>query len=102
MKATLKYRYVILPHIKLKLKNRPIGTMARRNTLPVIFTVFRPSSSVVVRARIWVISVAKARCHVVRIIATVAIDVSEGNVPFQPCSEVRTEIYASPSVSVIA
>ena len=69
MKATLRYRYVTLPQIKLRLKKRPIGTMARRYTRPVIFTVFRPSSRVVVRARSWVIKVANARCHVVRMIA---------------------------------
>lgn len=69
MKATLKYKYVRLPHIRDKLKAAPIGTMARRYTLPVIFIVLRPSSSLVVRAMIWVISVAKARCPVVRRIA---------------------------------
>ena len=66
MKATLKYKYVKLPQIKLKLKKTPIGTIARRYTLPVIFTVFRPSRSVVVRAKICVIIVAKVRCHAVR------------------------------------
>jgi len=80
MKATLKYKYVRLPHIRLKLKNKPIGTIARRYTLPVIFTVFRPSRRVVVRARIWVMSVANARCHVVRMIAIEATDISERRV----------------------
>ncbi len=58
-----------LPQIKLKLKKRPMGTMARRYTRPVIGTFFLESSMVVVRAIIWVISVANARCHVVREIA---------------------------------
>lgn len=57
-----------MPQIKLKLKKIPIGTIARRYTRPVILTVFRPSRRVVVRARTWVMKVAKAKCHVVRMI----------------------------------
>jgi hypothetical protein len=30
IKATLKYRYALLPQIKLREKKTPIGTMARR------------------------------------------------------------------------
>jgi hypothetical protein len=67
MKATLRYKYVKLPQIRLKLKNSPIGRMALRYIRPVILTVFRASRRVVVRARIWVMNVAKMRCHVVRI-----------------------------------
>ena len=62
----------MLPQIKDRLKNAPIGTIARRYILPVILTVFRPSRSFVVRARSWVIRVAKSRCHVVR---TTAADI---------------------------
>jgi hypothetical protein len=66
MNETLRYKYVKFPQIKLKLKNKPIGKIARRYTGPVILTALRPSSSFVVRARIWVMAVAKTRCHVVR------------------------------------
>lgn len=66
MKATLRYRYAWLPQIKLKLKKRPIGTIARRYTLPVMGTFFLESRMVVKRARIWVMMVAKTKCHVVR------------------------------------
>ena len=66
MNETLRYRYVMFPHINDKLKKSPIGSIARRYTLPVILTVFRPLRSVVVRARICVMRVAKTRCHVVR------------------------------------
>jgi hypothetical protein len=66
MNATLRYMYAWFPHIKLRLKKNPIGTIARTYTLPVILTVFRASSSVVVRARTWVAMVAKTKCHVVR------------------------------------
>ncbi len=66
MNETLNYKYVKFPQIKLKLKNTPIGTMARRYTLPVILTVFRPSKSVVVRAMTCVMTVAKIKCHAVR------------------------------------
>ena len=66
MKETLKYKYVRFPQIRLKLKNSPIGTMALRYTFPVIAIFFRPSSRVVVRARSWVIMVAKTRCHAVK------------------------------------
>lgn len=65
MNDTLKYRYVRFPQIKDKLNIKPIGTMARRYILPVMGTFLRESSTVVKRARIWVISVAKAKCHVV-------------------------------------
>ena len=44
----------------------PIGTMARRYTRPVILTFFRSSKIVVKRAISWVITVAKTRCHDVR------------------------------------
>lgn len=66
MNETLKYKYVKLPQIKLRLKKTPIGTMARKYTRPVIFTVFRPSKSFVVRAMTWVMTVAKIKCHDVR------------------------------------
>lgn len=58
-----------LPQIKLKLKKTPIGTMARRYRRPVILTLRRPSRRPVKRAKIWVMMVAKVRCHVVRKIA---------------------------------
>jgi hypothetical protein len=66
MKATLRYRYAWLPQIKLILKKIPMGTMARRYTRPVMGTFFRESRTVVKRARIWVMTVAKTKCHVVR------------------------------------
>jgi hypothetical protein len=66
MKATLRYKYAWLPQIKLKLKNRPMGTMARRYTRPFMGTFFLESSMVVPRARNWVMMVAKIKCHVVR------------------------------------
>jgi hypothetical protein len=66
MKATLKCRYAWLPQIKLKLKKRPMGTIARRYTRPVMGTFFRESRMVVKRARNWVMTVAKTKCHVVR------------------------------------
>lgn len=71
MNATLRYRYVRLPQINDKLKKAPMGTIARRYTLPVIFTVFRPSSSFVVRDMIWVMTVAKVRCQHVSVIAVI-------------------------------
>jgi hypothetical protein len=52
----------------------PMGTMARRYTLPVIGTFLRESKTVVKRAKPWVIRVAKPKCHVVRTMA--AKDVS--------------------------
>lgn len=55
-----------MPQIKLKLKKRPMGTMALRYMRPVIGTECLESRVVVKRAMIWVISVAKERCHVVR------------------------------------
>jgi hypothetical protein len=66
MKATLRYKYAWLPQIKLMLKKMPMGTIARRYTRPVMGTFFRESRMVVKRARIWVMIVAKTRCHVVR------------------------------------
>lgn len=66
MKATLRYRYAWLPQIKLILKKIPMGTMARRYTRPVMGTFFLESRTVVKRARIWVMTVAKTKCHVVR------------------------------------
>jgi hypothetical protein len=66
MNETLRYKYVKFPQIKLRLKNNPIGTIALRYTLPVIFTVFLPSRSVVVRAIICVMMVANTKCHDVR------------------------------------
>jgi hypothetical protein len=66
MNATLRYRYVRFPHIRLKLKNSPMGKIARRYVPEFIFTFFRPSRRVVVLAMIWVMIVAKKRCHVVR------------------------------------
>lgn len=67
--ATLRYRYAWFPQIKLKLKNMPMGTIARRYTRPVMGTFFLESRIVVNRARNWVIKVAKTKCHVVRKIA---------------------------------
>jgi len=49
-----------------RLKNAPIGTMARRYVLPSILTVLRPSRRVVVRARTCVAIVANNKCHVVK------------------------------------
>lgn len=69
MKETLRYKYVTFPQIKLKLKNTPIGTIARRYIRPVIGTFLLESRVWVKRAMIWVMRVAKARCHVVRTIA---------------------------------
>ena len=66
IKATLRYRYAWLPQIKLILKKIPMGTMARRYTRPVMGTFFLESRTVVKRARIWVMTVAKTKCHVVR------------------------------------
>jgi hypothetical protein len=66
IKATLRYRYAWLPQIKLILKKMPMGTMARRYTRPVMGTFFLESRTVVKRARIWVMTVAKTKCHVVR------------------------------------
>ena len=68
MKATLRYRYVRLPHINDPLNAAPMGTIARRYRRPVILMFLRPSSIVVVRAMIWVMIVAKSKCHVVRMI----------------------------------
>lgn len=66
MNETLRYKYVKFPQIKLKLKKTPMGTMALKYTFPVILTFFRPSRSVVVRAMICVMTVAKTKCHAVR------------------------------------
>ena len=55
----------MLPQIKDRLNNAPIGTIARRYIRPVILTVFLPSRSFVVRASTWVMRVANSRCHVV-------------------------------------
>jgi hypothetical protein len=66
MNETLRYRYVRLPQIKLKLKKSPMGTIALRYIFPVILTFFLPSRRVVVRAMICVMMVAKMRCHAVR------------------------------------
>lgn len=43
-----------------------MGTMARRYTRPVMGTFFLESRTVVKRARIWVMTVANTKCHVVR------------------------------------
>ena len=67
MNATERYKYALLPQIKLKLKKKPIGRMARRYMRPVILTVFRPSSRVVVRASSWVMKVANIMCHAVSV-----------------------------------
>jgi hypothetical protein len=48
------------------LKKMPMGTIARRYTRPVMGTFFLESRTEVQRARIWVMIVAKTRCHVVR------------------------------------
>lgn len=48
---------------KLSEYNIPIGTIARKYTLPVILTVFRPSRRVLVLERIWVNIVANMRCQ---------------------------------------
>lgn len=45
---------------------RPMGTMVRKYTRPVIGTFFRESSIVVQRAMSCVINVANSMCHVVR------------------------------------
>jgi len=66
MKETLRYMYATLLQIRLKLKKAPMGTIALRYTRPVMGTFFLESSRFVVRAMIWVIAVAKMRCHVVR------------------------------------
>lgn len=66
MNETLRYKYVKLPQIKLREKKIPIGTIARRYTRPVIFTVFLPSRRVVVRAMTCVMNVANTKCHDVR------------------------------------
>lgn len=66
MKATLRYRYVKFPQISDKLKNTPMGRMARRYTRPVILTVFRPSRRDVYLARSCVMTVANDRWYVVR------------------------------------
>lgn len=58
-----------MPQIKLKLKKIPMGTIALRYTRPVMGTEWRESRVVVKRAMIWVMMVAKTRCHVVRKIA---------------------------------
>lgn len=55
-----------LPQIRDREKKRPIGTMALRYTRPVMGTFFRESRTLVKRAMIWVMMVAKRRCHVVR------------------------------------
>lgn len=62
-------RYARFPQMSDNENMRPIGTMALRYTLPVIGTFFLESSMVVKRAMSWVMSVAKPRCHVVRMIA---------------------------------
>jgi hypothetical protein len=60
---------VTLPQMSDRENMTPIGTMARRYTLPVMGTFLRESRTVVKRARPWVIRVAKPRCHVVRTMA---------------------------------
>jgi hypothetical protein len=69
MNATLRYRYAVFPNIKLKLKKKPMGRMARMYVSVVMFIFFRPSRRVVVRDRSWVMHVAKNMCHVVSTIA---------------------------------
>lgn len=54
--------------MRLRLKQKPIGTTARRYSLPVMFTVFVLMSDVD-EASHCVARVAKKRCHVVRSIA---------------------------------
>lgn len=56
----------MLPHTKDKAKKRPIGTIDRTYVRLVIGTCFLESSTVVNLARICVMTVAEARCHVVR------------------------------------
>ena len=77
----------MLPQIKDRLKNAPIGTIARRYIRPVILTVFRPSRSFVVRASNWVIRVAKNRCHVVRITAA--------DIHCKPYGHIEAEVYST-------
>jgi hypothetical protein len=72
MKATERYRYALLPKIKLRLKKKPIGKMAFMYTSLFIFSLWRESSMFVVRARTCVMIVAKSMCHVVRTMAFVA------------------------------
>ena len=64
----------MLPKIKLRLKKNPIGKMAFIYTSLVMFNLWRPSSTVVDLARIWVIIVANNMCHVVN---TIALEVSQ-------------------------
>lgn len=66
MKETLKYKYVMFPQINDREKKNPMGTIARKYILPVILIFLRPSISVVVLARIWVIIVPEVRCQHVR------------------------------------
>lgn len=51
----------------------PMGTIARKYTLPVMGTFLRESRTLVKRARPWVIRVAKPRCHVVRTMAMTVV-----------------------------
>jgi hypothetical protein len=88
MNDTLKYKYVKFPQIRLKLKNTPIGTMARRYTRPVILTVLRPSRRVVVRAITCVMTVAKTRCHAVRRIGYSKVEVSGRNEAYRARDDV--------------
>lgn len=69
MNGTLRYKYVRLLQTRLPLYKRPIGTMMRIYMRPVIPTCFRPSSSLVVRARICVAMAEKNMCQHVRNIA---------------------------------
>lgn len=66
IKDTLRWRYATLPQIKLRLKKKPIGTIAFMYNCEFIGTFLRESRRVVNRARSWVMIVAKARWKVVR------------------------------------
>lgn len=73
MNATLNVIYGRLLQMRLPLYMIPMGVIARRYILPVIFTSFLPSISVVVRASAWVMHAAKMRCQHVRVIAALIL-----------------------------
>lgn len=80
MKATLRYRYAWLEHIKLRLKKKAIGTMALKNIRLVTRTRLSPLSKFVLCARTRVAIVAKTKCHVVRKIALMQSRLNQNSV----------------------
>jgi hypothetical protein len=66
MKDTLKCKYATLPQIKLRLKKRPIGTIARKYKSRFMGTLWRESRTGVNLAKAWVMAEAKTMCHVVK------------------------------------